>query len=91
MVSPTIPIGTLGYLLKVHRPIMANLFYFGPETSRTTELLLTLPPNVGLVVGACLMIAFGDVIKQWKKTLVITWIGLTLYGEYLGPKMTNKT
>jgi hypothetical protein len=63
---------------------MVNVFYLGPTTSRTTELLLTLPPNVGLVFGACLLIAFGGVIKHWKKTLIFTWTGMTLFGALMG-------
>lgn len=63
---------------------MVNVFYLTPTTSRTTELLLTLPPNVGLVFGACLLIAFGGVIKNWKKTLIVTWTGMTLFGALMG-------
>ncbi|KAG9194360.1 hypothetical protein G6011_04395 [Alternaria panax] len=37
-------------------PTMVNVFYLGPDVVRSTELLLTLPPNVGLVFGSlCLM------------------------------------
>ncbi|KAK7186722.1 hypothetical protein DPSP01_001075 [Paraphaeosphaeria sporulosa] len=72
------------YSVNIIWPTMVNVFYLTPETSRTTELLLTLPPNVGLVFGACLLIAFGGVIKHWKKTLIVTWTGMTLFGALMG-------
>ncbi|KAL5402383.1 hypothetical protein PMIN06_002081 [Paraphaeosphaeria minitans] len=72
------------YSVNIIWPTMINVFYLTPETSRTTELLLTLPPNVGLVFGACLLIAFGGVIKHWKKTLIFTWTGMTLFGALMG-------
>ncbi|KAF2006271.1 MFS general substrate transporter [Amniculicola lignicola CBS 123094] len=72
------------YSVNIIWPTMVNVFYLGPNTSRTTELLLTLPPNVGLVAGACLLIAFGNVIGHWKWTLIVTWTGMTLFGALMG-------
>lgn len=63
---------------------MVNVFYLTPDTPRSTELLLTLPPNVGLVAGACLLIAFGNLLGHWKWTLVISWTGMTLFGALMG-------
>ena len=63
---------------------MVNVFYITPTTSRSTELLLTLPPNVGLVFGACLLIAFGNVVGNWYWTLIISWAGMTLFGALMG-------
>lgn len=63
---------------------MVNVFYLEPTTSRSTELLLTLPPNVGLVFGACLLIAFGNVLGHWKWTLIVSWTGMTLFGALMG-------
>ena len=48
---------------------MINVFYVTPTTSRSEQLLLTLPGNLGLVSGACALIAFGSVFKHWKWTL----------------------
>lgn len=51
-----------------------------PETTRSEELLLTLPGNLGLVFGACLLVAFGNLIGHWKWTLTVSWCGMTLFG-----------
>lgn len=51
-----------------------------PTTTRSEELLLTLPGNLGLVFGAVLLICFGNVIGHWKHTLVGSWILMTLFG-----------
>ena len=63
---------------------MVNVFYLNATTSRTTELLLTLPPNIGLVLGACLLIAFGNLVSHWYWTLIISWTGMTLFGALMG-------
>lgn len=63
---------------------MVNVFYIGPTTSRSTELLLTLPPNVGLVLGALLLMGFGNLLGHWKWTLAGTWAGMVLFGALLG-------
>lgn len=63
---------------------MVNVFYLNATTSRSTELLLTLPPNVGLVAGALCLIAFGSAISHWKWTLIISWTGMTLFGALMG-------
>ncbi|KAF2465273.1 MFS general substrate transporter [Lindgomyces ingoldianus] len=72
------------YSVNIIWPTMVNVFYITPTTSRSTELLLTLPPNVGLVTGACLLIAFGNVFKRWYWTLIISWTGMTLFGALMG-------
>jgi len=65
-------------------PTMVNIFYIGPGVSRSTELLLTLPPNVGLVFGSLCLMAFGNVIGHWKWTLAVTWFGMVLFGALMG-------
>ncbi|KAF2653504.1 MFS general substrate transporter [Lophiostoma macrostomum CBS 122681] len=72
------------YSVNIIWPTMVNVFYLTPTTSRTTELLLTLPPNVGLVTGACLLIAFGNLAGNWYWTLIISWTGMTLFGALMG-------
>lgn len=59
---------------------MINVFYVTPTTPRSTQLLLTLPGNLGLVFGACLLIAFGNLFAHWKITLTISWIGMLTFG-----------
>lgn len=51
-----------------------------PTTSRSEELLLTLPGNLGLVFGAVLLICFGNLLGHWKITLVSSWVGMTIFG-----------
>ncbi|ORY06913.1 fungal trichothecene efflux pump [Clohesyomyces aquaticus] len=72
------------YSVNIIYPTMVNVFYITPTTTRGYELLLTLPPNVGLVFGACLLIAFGNLVGHWKKSLIVTWTGMTLFGALMG-------
>ncbi|KAH7121050.1 fungal trichothecene efflux pump [Dendryphion nanum] len=72
------------YSVNIIWPTMVNVFYLGPNTSRSTELLLTLPPNVGLVFGATLLASFGHKIGHWYWTLIGTWTGMTLFGALMG-------
>ncbi|CAM1502223.1 Fc.00g042070.m01.CDS01 [Cosmosporella sp. VM-42] len=68
------------YGINIIYPTMINVFYLTPETSRSEELLLTLPGNLGLVFGACLLVGFGNLIGHWKWTLTASWCGMTLFG-----------
>jgi hypothetical protein len=72
------------YSVNIIWPTMVNVFYIGPNVSRSTELLLTLPPNVGLVFGSLCLMAFGNAIGHWKWTLAGTWFGMVLFGALLG-------
>ncbi|CAK7207893.1 hypothetical protein SEUCBS139899_010708 [Sporothrix eucalyptigena] len=68
------------YSINVIWPTMISVFYVDATTSRSEQLLLTLPANLGLVFGAMLLICFGNVIKHWKLTLITSWCGMTLFG-----------
>ena len=59
---------------------MINVFYITPTTPRSTQLLLTLPGNLGLVTGAILLICFGNLLGHWKWTLTVSWIGMVIFG-----------
>jgi hypothetical protein len=72
------------YSVNIIWPTMVNVFYLGPNVSRSTELLLTLPPNVGLVFGSLCLMAFGNVLGHWKWTLIATWTGMVLFGALMG-------
>ncbi|KAF1846276.1 MFS general substrate transporter [Cucurbitaria berberidis CBS 394.84] len=72
------------YSVNIIWPTMVNVFYLKPDTSRRTELLLTLPPNVGLVFGSMCLIAFGNLLGHWKLTLIITWTGMVFFGALMG-------
>ncbi|KAF2013899.1 MFS general substrate transporter [Aaosphaeria arxii CBS 175.79] len=71
------------YSVNIIWPTMVNVFYLTPTTPRKMELLLTLPPNVGLVFGAILLSLFGHVIKHWYWTLAGAWFGMTLFGALM--------
>ncbi|KAK5169763.1 uncharacterized protein LTR77_005741 [Saxophila tyrrhenica] len=68
------------YGINVIYPTMVNVFYITPTTSRGYELALSLPGNIGLVFGACLLIAFGDLFRNYRTTLSISWAGMVLFG-----------
>lgn len=68
------------YGINIIYPTMINVFFITPETSRSEQLALSLPGNIGLVFGACLLIAFGNLIGHWKWTLCASWAGMTLFG-----------
>lgn len=46
-------------------------------------MLLTLPPNLGLPVGALLLLTLGKKIGHWRWTLIISTISLVLWGSLL--------
>ncbi|KXL44413.1 hypothetical protein M433DRAFT_166556 [Acidomyces richmondensis BFW] len=68
------------YGINVIYPTMINVFYITATTSRSEQLLLSLPGNLGLVFGAMLLICFGNLFGHWKWTLVISWTGMTIWG-----------
>lgn len=68
------------YGINVIYPTMIDVFYVTATTSRSEQLLLTLPGNLGLVFGAMLLICFGNLVGHWKWTLVASWTGMTIFG-----------
>lgn len=68
------------YGINVIYPAMIDVFYVTATTSRSEQLLLTLPGNLGLVFGAMLLICFGNLVGHWKWTLVASWTGMTIFG-----------
>ncbi|KAG9258701.1 fungal trichothecene efflux pump [Emericellopsis atlantica] len=71
------------YGINIIYPTMINTFYVGPNTSRSEEMLLTLPNNLGLVFGAVLLSCFGNLLGHWKITLTVAWVGMSLFGGLL--------
>lgn len=63
------------YGINVIYPTMINVFYITADTTRSQQLLLTLPGNIGLVFGAVCLICFGNLFGHWKWTLTAAWIG----------------
>jgi hypothetical protein len=62
---------------------MVSVFYITPTTSRSQTLLLTLPPNLGLVFGSILLISLGNLIGRWRTTLAVTWSGMVIFGSLM--------
>ncbi|PGH28269.1 hypothetical protein AJ80_00160 [Polytolypa hystricis UAMH7299] len=64
-------------------PTMLNTFYIDETTSTSTELLLTLPANVSLVVGAVVLTVFGSRVGHWKWSMTASTVSLCLWGSLL--------
>lgn len=63
-------------------PTMINVFYITPDTPRSEALLLTLPGNLGLVFGALMLTAFGNITAKlitFKWALTVAWSGMLLW------------
>lgn len=71
------------YGINVIYPTMINVFYITADTTRSEQLLLTLPGNIGLVFGAVCLICFGNLFGHWKWTLTAAWIGEVLMSAIL--------
>jgi hypothetical protein len=54
------------YGINIIYPVMINAFYVSSTTSRSEEMLLTLPENLGMVLGAVLLSCFGNLLWHWK-------------------------
>lgn len=61
----------------------SNVFW-GGATDFTTGCALSLAPNLGLLVGAILLVAFGSRIRHWKWTLTGSVVITVLFGALLG-------
>ncbi|KAF2186718.1 hypothetical protein K469DRAFT_726188 [Zopfia rhizophila CBS 207.26] len=72
------------YSVNIIWSTMVNMFYITPTTSRSTKLLLTLSPNIDLVFGARLLIAFRNLLGDLNWILIITWTGMTLFRVLMG-------
>ncbi|OQU95233.1 hypothetical protein CLAIMM_01469 [Cladophialophora immunda] len=71
------------YIINVIWPTMVNVFW-GGATDITTGVILSLPPNIGLVVGAIFLVAFGSRLRNWKWTLTGSVVITVLFGALLG-------
>ncbi|TPX13597.1 uncharacterized protein E0L32_006068 [Thyridium curvatum] len=71
------------YGLAVIYPTMLNDFYIDANTSVSEQMLLTLPPNLGLPFGAALLTIFGNKIGHWRWTLIASVFSLVLWGSLM--------
>lgn len=60
-----------------------NTLFLDATSTRSEALILTLPANLGLVFGAILLMAFGNLIGHWKWTLVTSFTLMVLFGSLL--------
>jgi hypothetical protein len=70
-------------VINIAYPTMLSVFYLTPTTKRSEILLLTLPPNLGLVFGSVLLVVFGHIIKWWRTTLTVSWTGMMIFGSLM--------
>ena len=66
-----------------HLTFIPDAFYYDANTTASEQMLLTLPPNLGLPFGAMLLIAFGNKIGHWRWTLIASVFSLVLWGSLL--------
>ncbi|RVX72009.1 hypothetical protein B0A52_04607 [Exophiala mesophila] len=71
------------YIINVIWPTMVNVFW-GGATDIYTGSVLSLPPNLGLLVGAILLVLFGSRLRRWKWTLTGSVVITVLFGALLG-------
>ncbi|KAF5963036.1 major facilitator superfamily transporter [Fusarium coicis] len=70
------------YVINVVWPTQINVFW-GGATDITTGIALSLPPNVGLVVGGLILVLFGSRLRRWKWTLTASVVITTLFGALM--------
>ena len=67
-------------MIQIIYPTCINVFYVGTSTPVSEQLALTLPGNLGLTFGAALLVTFGGRVRHFRWTLIISVIGVTLFG-----------
>ena len=69
---------------------MINVLWTNTTTPLSTQLLYTLPQNLGLIFGSMLLWFFGIKIGHWKWQFIIVFGTMTLFGALIGlGKPTN--
>lgn len=58
--------------------------FWGGATDLTTGCVLSLVPNLGLLLGGILLVLFGSRIRHWKWTLTGSVVITVLFGALLG-------
>lgn len=71
------------YALNVIWPTMIGVFYTDATSSFQDAIILTLPQNLGLVLGAVLLTSFGSMIGHWKWTLTGSVTMMVVFGALL--------
>lgn len=58
-------------------------FYYDETTTASQEMLLTLPPNIAMPLGAMALMVFGNKVGHWRWTLVASVTSLVVWGSLL--------
>lgn len=56
-----------------------NALWLTPTSTRSEALILTLPANIGLVFGACLLMGFGNLLGHWRFWLIVTFTLMVVF------------
>lgn len=72
------------YAINVIYPTMINVFFTDATTSINDQVILTLPANLGLCLGAALLSFFGTKIGHWRWQLTGSVAVMVIFGALLG-------
>ncbi|EPE04253.1 trichothecene efflux pump [Ophiostoma piceae UAMH 11346] len=71
------------YAINVIWPTMINVFFTDAATSFRYQIVLTLPANLGLCLGAFLLSVLGTRIGHWRWTLTASVTVMVVFGALL--------
>ncbi|KAF2109764.1 fungal trichothecene efflux pump [Lophiotrema nucula] len=71
------------YGVNIAYPTMINVLWTNASTPLSTQLVYTLPQNLGLIFGSMLLWFFGLKIGHWKWQFVAVFALMTLFGSLL--------
>jgi hypothetical protein len=71
------------YCLNVVYPTMIAVFFTNETTDFREAIILTLPQNLGLTLGAVLLTLFGTTIGHWRWTLTGSVTIMVVFGALL--------
>lgn len=72
------------YMVNIVYPTQISVFFTNETTPLRETLLLSLPSNLGLVVGEILLITIASKIGHWKWTLTGSVFLMVFFGALLG-------
>ncbi|KAI1319486.1 MFS general substrate transporter [Xylariaceae sp. FL0255] len=71
------------YAINIIYPTMVNVFFTRAETPFRSQVLLTLPSNLGLMTGALLMTLLDNKIGHWRWTFIRSVTIMVVFGALL--------
>jgi len=78
------------YMVNIVYPTQIAVFFTNETTPLRETLLMTLPSNIGLVVGEILLITIASKIGHWKWTLTGSVFLMVFFGALLGLGNPNR-